>query len=463
MELIANALNGRFPVDLVTRADVDALTQIDLAVAYVTHMDAIFDLATRRDVPLTLFALADGHGFPQPEVARRFVHSKRTSWRLLLTRDFYHPKLMWFRGAGAYIGSANLTDKAWVRNVECGIWIPEDELQESNWADELASIIAEMEPRFREATDEDLDALSRLRDRRRGLDQAESEFRAEIERFLGHLPGNKPAVHVASAKEARSAAALRFAAEWDNGLTILRKIAQVFDENRSRWPSWVERTAEPTIVQDQATDWWWDREFRHSGESRVLMVDANRKNSSNPDIAVRTLLDDWCSSDPGAKLDSRSAWVNEHPRELRELLATRELAKLDEERLTRILYLSHAAREHARQIRKPELGLAPDDTRGVEERAKLYAKFLLSQRTSTGLGIGDVLQFVLWSEGGGARLSVADRIWRATRDPERRLRHLGTAILGELVGYARPTTYPPRNNRVSKTLFALGFGGVTYS
>ncbi|AOL21746.1 hypothetical protein BGK55_16220 [Xanthomonas citri pv. malvacearum] len=63
----------------------------------------------------------------------------------------------------------------------------------------------------------------------------------------------------------------------------------------------------------------------------------------------------------------------------------------------------------------------------------------------------EVLDFVIWGNG-----DVAERIWLASHDPAYKLAHIGTSILGEVVGWARPTDYPPRNSRTSKALRALG-------
>lgn len=70
-----------------------------------------------------------------------------------------------------------------------------------------------------------------------------------------------------------------------------------------------------------------------------------------------------------------------------------------------------------------------------------------------------------WStcSGGDAQVSdCAERIWNAVYAPEWSLPHLGVNTLGELLGYARPDEFPPRNGRVSKTLYALGYDGISW-
>lgn len=465
MDLIANSLNNRYPRELAAQADRDELTQIDLAVAYVSRMDELFNLAERRDVPFNLYALADGE-FPHIDVIRRFIESGHLSWHIFLTRAFFHPKIMWFRGIGAYIGSANLSDRAWVQNIECGVWIPQEELISMQWVGQLDLLFRMIAERSVAATSDHLKALVQLRKRRGSLIRAQQEFQADVDRALADLPGNQAPTDITIHHEPGGVARQMFLREWNQSLTILHKVGNLFAANRQHWPRWVDRDVPASIVQDQATEWWWDTEFRRTRESRLIMEEVHRKNAVNPDAAVRSLLDRWCKFDgSGHAGDSYPAWINEHPRELSVLLMPDELAQLDIRRLGRILYLCHASREHARQIPNHELGLPAGETRTREERAPLLAEYLWSKTSRKGRRIKDLLEFVLWGDrraGSQGNIDVANRIWIATHNDEWRLPHLGVHILGELLGYARPDQYPPRNNRVSKTLYALGFSGIAF-
>ena len=122
MRLIGNALNRSYFDELVHEADRPDLTGIMLAVAYVRDLGPLVEVARRRNVPVTLYALAEESGFPSIAVLRMFVSDSPTSWQLFLTRSHYHPKIAWFRGVGCYIGSANLTDGGRISNLECGVW-----------------------------------------------------------------------------------------------------------------------------------------------------------------------------------------------------------------------------------------------------------------------------------------------------------------------------------------------------
>jgi hypothetical protein len=49
------------------------------------------------------------------------------------------------------------------------------------------------------------------------------------------------------------------------------------------------------------------------------------------------------------------------------------------------------------------------------------------------------------------------RLWNAIRSDDWAIPHIGLSSLGEIVGWARPDEFPPRNMRTSKGLRALGY------
>jgi hypothetical protein len=57
MELVGNSMNGNYVPARIKSADCNALSEIRLAVAYVTKMDDLFTLADKRRVPPNLYAL----------------------------------------------------------------------------------------------------------------------------------------------------------------------------------------------------------------------------------------------------------------------------------------------------------------------------------------------------------------------------------------------------------------------
>lgn len=459
MRLIGNALNGEYMDNIRAEADSPELRRIVCAVAYVHQMDDLFELAKKRDAPLTVYALADESGFPSLPVLKRFVEQAPPRWRLFLTRRFYHPKIVWFDGVGCYIGSANLTQRGWWDNLECGVWLSVDELQRDNWDEQLEAMLGVIHDRSREATLEDIDRFKRIQRRRSALQAKERELAAFADRELDGLPGQTPPDRVMGRGSAGGAARTRFVREWEATLTLLRKLGQLTDAARP-WPAWVEDDVEPAVAFDQATEYWYTLHVREHTSDRgrdAAVEDLHERHKGAPDAAARAALSEWGEFDGVHERGHWPwpEWCNENPRRLRELLHPESIATLDVERLTEIAWLTHACREHARQVKNATLGLPAGTHMELRDRCGAYAEFLLRARTARGdHDVRDVLAFALW---GSPRHDHAGRIWDATTLEQWKLPHLGPNILGEMLGYARPTECPPRNARVVRTLRALGY------
>lgn len=463
MKIVANSLNGVWTREVVNWCDTGDLLSIELAVAYTSRLEELLKLSSRRKVPLNLYTLADGDGFPSLDVARNIVLSSNASWRLYLIRNFYHPKIMWFRGVGAYIGSANLSDRAWSRNQECGIWMDEEELYRENWIEQLGSIFMTVRSSCKEATLEDIESLDAIKRRKDEMKSQESAFDHFVNKMLSGIPGDRPLTDQTVSKNRGGAARKAFLDEWELSLTTLRKLSKRFEENMDRWPAWVDRTAAPSIVQDQATEAWWEHEFRHTGESGRLMEESHRRNRSRLLDAESDLISYWENFQP-KELEKWQRFVNDSPSYLREHLTREALANLDEDALGEILSRCHAAIAHSRQMKNADYGLAPEAKTELQIRVRYFAEYLWKARSASGRAVLDVLQYVLWGDLAGSPedKSPASRIWAALHEDQWKLPHLGAHILGELIGYARPDEYPPRNNRVSKTLYALGHEGIRF-
>mgnify|MGYP006906601300 FL=1 len=77
----------------------------------------------------------------------------------------------------------------------------------------------------------------------------------------------------------------------------------------------------------------------------------------------------------------------------------------------------------------------------------------LRRRCREGVLAGRILlNYVVWGNG-----SVSARLWNAIRSDDWAIPHIGLSSLGEIVGWARPDEFPPRNMRTSKGLRAHGY------
>ena len=66
----------------------------------------------------------------------------------------------------------------------------------------------------------------------------------------------------------------------------------------------------------------------------------------------------------------------------------------------------------------------------------------------------EALPYVLY---GGSDRELPESVWNAFTTPDWRIDALGVSAIGEIVGWALPDKFPPRNGRTSKALRSLGF------
>jgi hypothetical protein len=95
-----------------------------------------------------------------------------------------------------------------------------------------------------------------------------------------------------------------------------------------------------------------------------------------------------------------------------------------------------------------------------EERIRLLGRWLYEQRSPKGRSVLDTIHHVLW---GGPISDTPTRIFDASSREDWRIPHLGISTIGELVGWALPDHFPPRNGRTSKALTALGYDVTIHS
>ena len=449
MEIIGNALNGRFFGEIMRRADCEELELIRAAVAYTTSPEPLIDLAKRRRVPLRLYTLLDGDRFPPLRILKSFIHSTKPSIQLFVTRNFFHPKIYWFEGVGAYIGSANLTDSGWNNNLECGVWFDAAEIDERGMASELEQMFGVIASRCVLAEPAHIKLVESLEGDRKDFAASRREFEALVKQRLSNLPGQDSPIDPTKT----GAPLQRFVQEWEAVSTILTKFTEIARTRRG--PVWVDASAHPTFIQDQATELWYLRNIKGNGLEQVEIL--HRQNRARIDEVIEEVFTGW------EDLDDPGMWprlVNEAPRRVADQLGRSRLRNLTIEALIEIIKNSHALPETMKHLSPATLGIRDRSEVPMEERYDRFAEFLSRQQTPSGRSLGEVLDYVIW--GDDRTRNAAERIWHAVHSSDWRFPYIAEHTLGELIGFARPDEYPPRNNRVRKTLRAIGFEGIHY-
>ena len=126
LELLLNGINGNYLRNILEKAASET-ERVDAAVAYATQNDLLFDWCWDNKLPLRFWGRFDEKVPVSIHVLERFLSHRSGRYVCKLVRQF-HPKVIWWRGFGAYIGSANLTQSAWWNNVEAGIFLTETEI-----------------------------------------------------------------------------------------------------------------------------------------------------------------------------------------------------------------------------------------------------------------------------------------------------------------------------------------------
>ena len=140
---------------------------------------------------------------------------------------------------------------------------------------------------------------------------------------------------------------------------------------------------------------------------------------------------------------------------LKNKLGEENILKLSQEEFVEVCSRIHALRDHCLRVRYSTFGYSsPLPHMNQSERLKLLGNWLFSQRSLSGKSVLESIYHMLYD---GKIDKVPERIWEVAQTQQWKISHLGISSLGEIVGWALPDIYPPRNGRTSKALTALGY------
>jgi len=446
MRLILNGINGRYLREILVNAAPDT-DVVEAAVAYASY-DALFEWCIENDIPLRFWGRFDD-GVPVAlPLLKGFLARRSANYTCKLLTHF-HAKVIWWHGYGAYVGSANLTDRAWHNNIEAGCFFDEGEITGTSLDDELQAFFRRVDEESSPITEELVNSLEqRARElqrlREQDGDRGKTLLRNPgIKQWGGLVNVNRPNA-MSRRKEA-------FMEEWFNTLQTLRMIGARISEDGGR-PPWIPSDVPHGAQADQFLHAHYYTHVIGADDRKSYFAEQYELNKNNPERAFTETAIWWRSLPSAPKGESRMLF--EWAPFLRERLSEENVRNMSREDFSAICQRVWSIQDHGRRVANRVLNLTEGSLHPMEEKTPALANYLFNQRAPNGATIPEVIHFVLY---GGAEGDLVSRLWDATTDGPWKIDHLGVSALGEIVGWALPDRFPPRNNRTSKALRSLGF------
>jgi len=447
---IFGGINGQHLRTLIENAKPDT-DQVLAAVAYATDDRLLFDWCWTSNIPLKFWGRYD-HTVPVAiRILEKFLSRKSSSYQCKLVKHF-HPKVIWWQGYGAYIGSANLTDAAWSRNVEAGCFFPEDEMIEQGLDLELTEFFRVIDEMSYPLIEETIEILKKRKNRLNWFDKDSADAKSKIDNAASIK--DWAGLVTVSQKNANERGRQAFLDEWNSTLAHLRQIADLVGRPENI-PNWIKEGTPASLIADQFLHAYY---YVHTfDDKRANFEHYFDKHKSDPDAAVQKALLWW--RDTKTAPMSEDEMLNVSAPRVGQLIHKDSLLNLSLEEWEEVTGRVHSMSDHARRMRNVKLGLPMGRQYNIPEKVEALAIFHFDQSNQRGENILQMLHYILY---GGDEADLPNRIWEGIKDPNRKIEHFGLSALGELSGWAMPEKYPPRNRRTSKALRSLGYNVLVH-
>jgi len=297
MEFVGMPLSGKQLQAVHARA-LDECTEIKAAIAYAERGNSeipIFEDCFRRGKKLTFYGRADGSCPIDLKILDWFLQRKSPNAVCRLVPHWLHAKVIWWVGVGAYIGSANLTERAWFKNFEAGVFLTEAELEQQGVILELNEFFEGLGARSFPLDAEELDR-QRKQDKRRQallnqLTKLDDEYCAEHWK----LKMQSNPVIIEERRRGEDPRLTEFKAEWVRTLQMIRDIGAraASDEHR---PGWIGKDEPHGVQGDQFLHAYYYRVVRPMSQKDAYLRDYE-KHRKNPEAALRWALEWWRNGD----------------------------------------------------------------------------------------------------------------------------------------------------------------------
>ncbi|WP_235042174.1 phospholipase D family protein [Vreelandella profundi] len=443
MIFFGNKVNGNYLRDVLPSKNSD-VESVKAAIAYGSDASTLLANCLANKFRLDIWMRYD-HTVPvSPNLLRKLLTNVGNNIFCNLVPDILHSKVVWWKGYGAYIGSANLTDRAWVTNIEFGVFLSEEELLVDNslaqielFFENLASY-EEIFPLSEEVITEQEKLYKLRQSQMKAIDEASLKQRK-------HKVWEGPATHTTPEK-AYDAHRSRFIKEWGDGISYLRNIASKAPAYR---PAWLNEGVPAEWQADQFLHAYYHNEVKDGAKHPY--EDFYSKNKADPAKALEAGLQ-WWSRLPGPPSNEDDNCHRRAP-VIYELLSKENIGNLTVEGFAEICKANHSTADHVKRMRLAVLCIDDAHT-GLDGRVEAFAEWLWAKKNNSGQTIKDLLIYVMDS---GRPEDFVDMLFEAAYSENRKFPHFGINQISEMTGWARPELCPPRNGRTSKGLRALGY------
>ncbi len=445
MKLIKGERN-RCPLEQINQKALNECDEVWAAVAYVTDDQSLIIPCYEKKIPLKLWARYDYTVPVNVSILEWFLGKSPLSVCKLI-QDIFHPKVIWWRPYGAYIGSANLTKSAWGGNFEAGLFLSEDELDDHGIKSDLEKFFEEIDDSAHLLSRELVEEFKTLQTDPHFAQK--EQFRREFDKKR-QLPRLDSLLSIKTRSNAGQRKQQEFLHEWNQTLTYIRDIADKLSESGCR-PKWVHDDVPNGVHADQFLHAYYYNKVmeKHTARHRVFHEDNKGRSKQALEDAVM-----WWSALQSAP-SSEDKMMHEYAPLISGNLAESRIEQLNEDEFVEVFSHVHAFRNYADRASYKTLGLQqklPGMT--SEQRGDYLARRLFSEYNESGESILALLKYLLYD---GESTGLPQRLYEVSFNSDRAIRYVGLSTFGEVVGWALPKHFPPRNGRTSKALYALGY------
>ena len=240
-----------------------------------------------------------------------------------------------------------------------------------------------------------------------------------------------------------------FLQEWYATLQHLRDIGSGVTLAQNR-PKWISASAPAGAQTDQFLHaHYYQRTFDGRKANYMAFFEENK---GRQDEALAEAMQ-WWSRLPAAP-SSEHEMLNTTVPFLQAALSPDGISEMTAEKFQEICIGVHAIKDYSRRVANKAVALPEGTPYSIPQKVAALSTRIWNDRSSEGGRVRDLLHYVL--HGGPAEL-LPERLWQGVNDPKWKIDGLGISALGEIVGWALPEQFPPRNGRTSKALKSLGY------